>query len=584
MQTKQFKFFLFISILEIIFFSQHVSSVEPQFESATIIELKKLTQFPEKELIAILDFLKKKEEKHVPSWQPQYQTIIDLINKYDLQIGCEIGVAFGNQSQKIAQETDVEMLYSIDPYCHFPQNVYRDGMNLEQKHFDVLYYIVKARLDAFGQRSVLLRKTSALAAQLFEDNQLDFVYIDANHSYQHVKEDLHIWYNKIRPGGIIAGDDYNHPSHLGVKKAVDEFFAAKGLKIKIIEPTWWFRKPHFLSFIIPCYNRAHTIRRAIDSIYKQNLSIPFEVICTDDASTDNTLKILREYEQKYDNLHVYCHKKNMDAPETRNTCIFHAQGNLIFNLDSDNYLEPNSMQQLVELLDETGYEAACFEEVKFFREGNNTYCLSWIYKPRHEGIFDFIDAVSNTKSPISDGNYLFTKKSFERAGKYKEKACDGWAFGIRQLAAGTKIALLANSWYWHAISPDSHWSKNESLGINDFTYLTLLREFTELLNPQTNEILRNYNIKQHKFPNDLNAGRFKTIPEEALEHLFKAYKYEERKLYQKAANEYLQAIRIGANHEKILNRLQQVKQKLVDSSHYYTSDDFYSPLVASSYS
>ena len=62
---------------------------------------------------------------------------------------------------------------------------------------------------------------------------------------------------------------------------------------------------HFLSFIMPCFNCSKTMKESIDSIYEQNIMIPFEVVCTDDASTDNTVEILRVYEEKYDNFYVY---------------------------------------------------------------------------------------------------------------------------------------------------------------------------------------------------------------------------------------------------------------------------------------
>ena len=62
------------------------------------------------------------------------------------------------------------------------------------------------------------------ASKLFEDKSLDFVLIDADHSYEAVKEDLRAWVPKIKPGGVIAGDDYTSHTHPGVRRAVDEYF------------------------------------------------------------------------------------------------------------------------------------------------------------------------------------------------------------------------------------------------------------------------------------------------------------------------------------------------------------------------
>lgn len=57
------------------------------------------------------------------------------------------------------------------------------------------------------------------AAKLFKDESLNFVYIDGDHAYESVREDIEAWYPKISPNGIIAGDDYGWP---GVKQAVKE--------------------------------------------------------------------------------------------------------------------------------------------------------------------------------------------------------------------------------------------------------------------------------------------------------------------------------------------------------------------------
>lgn len=74
---------------------------------------------------------------------------------------------------------------------------------------------------------------STEAAKLYEDKSLDFVFIDANHRYEYVKEDIFAWTPKIKLGGLIAGHDYNHGELPGVTKAVNEIF---GNKIQVIKP------------------------------------------------------------------------------------------------------------------------------------------------------------------------------------------------------------------------------------------------------------------------------------------------------------------------------------------------------------
>jgi hypothetical protein len=83
------------------------------------------------------------------------------------------------------------------------------------------------------------RCESSKAAIMFKDNYFDFVFIDASHDYANVKSDIEAWMPKVKPGGILGGDDY-HDSWKGVLKAVDE-------KIKNQErnflPAWYTKIP-----------------------------------------------------------------------------------------------------------------------------------------------------------------------------------------------------------------------------------------------------------------------------------------------------------------------------------------------------
>lgn len=90
-----------------------------------------------------------------------------------------------------------------------------------------------------------LRMTSEDASRQFEDESVDIVFIDANHTYAEVKKDLNCWFPKVKVGGIIAGHDYvpGHPaSDAGVVKAVNEFFGYKSLELGPAGRTWLHRK------------------------------------------------------------------------------------------------------------------------------------------------------------------------------------------------------------------------------------------------------------------------------------------------------------------------------------------------------
>jgi predicted O-methyltransferase YrrM len=184
------------------------------------------------------------------------QHIVLLVNSLDLRgDAVEVGVFEGLFSEHILKYCRVRKLYSIDPWLEFSNSEYTDRANAAQKVQDNRYEAVCRRLGQFAQRSEVLRKTSVEGAKQFADKSLDFIYIDANHSYQGCLEDLSVWWPKLKSGGVIAGDDFVDSSisgtQYGVKSAVSEFFGEKNIPfyttykpINAHWPNWYCVKNH----------------------------------------------------------------------------------------------------------------------------------------------------------------------------------------------------------------------------------------------------------------------------------------------------------------------------------------------------
>jgi hypothetical protein len=161
--------------------------------------------------------------------------------------GAEIGVKSGIFSEYLLTVWQGQKLHSIDPWIEFPENEYIDSANVNEDHQEEFYKQTCNRLRRFDLRSEILRTTSAEAARQFVTGQLDFVYIDAQHHYNAVKEDLMLWYPKVKKGGILSGHDYIDGKRIhgefGVKSAVNEFATSNGLKVlSSAESKWpsWF--------------------------------------------------------------------------------------------------------------------------------------------------------------------------------------------------------------------------------------------------------------------------------------------------------------------------------------------------------
>jgi hypothetical protein len=156
-----------------------------------------------------------------------------------LGVGAEVGVKIGRYSELLLLGWRGRKLLSIDPWLAADPDEYVDGSNVSQPEFEAFYAEARRRLAAHGERSEIWRLTSLAAAARVPDQSLDFVYIDARHDYESVMEDLAAWYDKVRPGGIFAGHDYVdgvvRSTVFGVKRAVDEFFAAKGIPVTVTQ-------------------------------------------------------------------------------------------------------------------------------------------------------------------------------------------------------------------------------------------------------------------------------------------------------------------------------------------------------------
>lgn len=169
---------------------------------------------------------------------------MSLGNKETLQfikegdVCIEVGVWQGDLSRQIAR-LPISRLYLIDPWQSI-NDVEGRLHNTDQEKLDRIYNKVRRRFF-FDKKIQLIRKFSADAMSDIQDGSVDWIYIDGNHSYEFVKEDLNGWWPKLKSGGYLCGDDYNDGKHqieklkFGVVQAVDEFRTEKELEISYLE-------------------------------------------------------------------------------------------------------------------------------------------------------------------------------------------------------------------------------------------------------------------------------------------------------------------------------------------------------------
>jgi predicted O-methyltransferase YrrM len=138
-------------------------------------------------------------------------------------LGIEVGVAQGENAAQMLKHLDIETLFLIDNYQP-PFNTMKD----------------KAIRLLDGKPITWMMMHSQHAASILEENQMDFVYIDADHSYKSTLNDLEAYYPLLKSGGFMGGDDITIGS---VMAALLDFAHTHSIKIITVnQREWWFQK------------------------------------------------------------------------------------------------------------------------------------------------------------------------------------------------------------------------------------------------------------------------------------------------------------------------------------------------------
>lgn len=154
-------------------------------------------------------------------------------------IGIELGVAEGLFSHALLKEGSFGHFYSVDMWAG------DRGHDIDQ------YRRALKVLEEFRDRNTCLKMRFDEAIEMFEDSFFDFIYIDGYaHTGQENGETLEMWWPKLKPGGLFAGDDYSekYPKVIAV---ADDFASRHSLKLSILKPAavenTWSRSPSWIA-------------------------------------------------------------------------------------------------------------------------------------------------------------------------------------------------------------------------------------------------------------------------------------------------------------------------------------------------
>jgi len=160
-------------------------------------------------------------------------------------VGIEIGVAAGEHAISLLENLNIERIYLIDPYEDY--ELYLEGKahyGIDQLGLLETEVLARARLEKYRSKIIWLKKYSSEAIN-FIDEKVDFVYIDGNHQYEFVVEDIDNYFLLLKESGVLGGHDYYNGfqrEHDGVINAVTSFSVSHGLQLRAELPDWWIEK------------------------------------------------------------------------------------------------------------------------------------------------------------------------------------------------------------------------------------------------------------------------------------------------------------------------------------------------------
>ncbi|MCM1224419.1 MAG: glycosyltransferase [Lachnospiraceae bacterium] len=164
-----------------------------------------------------------------------------------------------------------------------------------------------------------------------------------------------------------------------------------------------------LSIVVPVYNVERWLGRCLESLYRQGLSeMDFEVVVVNDGTTDNSMAVAEGFRTRHGNLRII-NRENGGLSAARNTGLEAAKGKYVWFVDSDDFIEPDSIKPILEYAEANDMDIMCFYFQLAYEDGTKKM---HDYKPHNADIIyngeDFVTKTGFVQSPWA----AIYKKSF----------------------------------------------------------------------------------------------------------------------------------------------------------------------------
>jgi len=178
-----------------------------------------------------------------------------------------------------------------------------------------------------------------------------------------------------------------------------------------------------VSVVLPSYNHEKYVRECIQSVLDQTYQ-DFEIVITDDGSTDGTVNVIKEFADP--RIQLYTHAENKGACTAANNCIQKAAGEYIAVLNSDDAWEPTKLEKQVKYLDSHPEIGAVFTKVTFVDEAGNMlgpedYKNFYIFEKENRSRYEWLKFFFSSGNCLCHPSVLIRKKCYDEVGLYDER-------------------------------------------------------------------------------------------------------------------------------------------------------------------
>lgn len=170
--------------------------------------------------------------QNIHGWFDFQKTYTKMVNQHGdgahfVEIGTFLGRSLSYLAVEIINSGKNIRLDAVDTWEGSPLEPFQQEQNEVMNK--TLYDDFLKNIEPVKNHINVVKSDSVEASKLYEDESLDFIFIDASHHYEFVKADIQAWYPKLKKGGYIGGHDYDPPSRTpngihGVFQAVNEIF------------------------------------------------------------------------------------------------------------------------------------------------------------------------------------------------------------------------------------------------------------------------------------------------------------------------------------------------------------------------